>query len=139
MSETAVVTGATGGIGGAVVRALASDGYRVYAVGCAPGQLAAMQNGDVVACAAALSRRDSLTDAMREEERVHGLGVTTIYPGGVRTELLRKVRERLGVPYDAAVTVKPETLAGLVVAVLRFPDDAEIMDVSLRAALPHAD
>lgn len=58
----------------------------------------------------------------------------------VRTELLRKVRERLGVPYDAAMTVKPETLAALVLTVLHFPADVEIMDVSLRAAaLPHPD
>ena len=53
--------------------------------------------------------------------------------------LLRKVREQLGVAYDPAVTVSPETLAALVVAVLRFPNDAEIMDVSLRAALPRPD
>jgi hypothetical protein len=32
------------------------------------------------------------------------------------------------------VTVSPETLASLVVTILSFPDDAEIMDVSLRAA-----
>jgi hypothetical protein len=43
------------------------------------------------------------------------------------------------VPYDPAVTVKPETLAALVLTVLRFPDDAELMDVSLRAALRDAD
>jgi hypothetical protein len=44
------------------------------------------------------------------------------------------VREQLGVPYDPAVTVSPETLASLVATVLAFPDDAELMDVSLRAA-----
>jgi NAD(P)-dependent dehydrogenase (short-subunit alcohol dehydrogenase family) len=226
MAETAVVTGATGGIGQAVVHVLAANGYRVYALGRAPDTLAAMEHADVVACTTDLSRLESLpdsladlenvhalvhcagvsevatvedtprgvwdetfavnvsgpasltrallpalraghgrvvfinaapglravpkwsaytaskaalrelADSLREEEREHGLRVTTIYPGGVRTDLLRKVRELLGVPYDAAVTVKPETLAALVLAVLRFPDDAEIMDVSLRAALP---
>ena len=226
MSETAVVTGATGGIGRAVVTTLAANGYRVYAVGRATEKLAALQDVGVVACAADLSRLESLpnalaelervhalvhcagvsevatvadtppavwdetfavnvsgpasltrallpplraargrivfvnaapglravpkwsaytaskaalrelADSVREEERRHGLRVTTIYPGGVRTELLRKVREGLGLPYDPAVTVKPETLAALVLTVLRFPDDAEIMDVSLRAAPP---
>ena len=62
--------------------------------------------------------------------------MTTIYPGGVRTELLRKVREQLGRPYDPAVTVSPETLASLVVTVLEFPADAQITEVSLRAAPP---
>jgi hypothetical protein len=33
------------------------------------------------------------------------------------------------------VTVSPATLASLVVGVLAFPDDAEIMEVSLRAAV----
>lgn len=227
MSETAVVTGATGGIGRAVARALAAGGYRVYALGRAPEGLAGLQDVDVVACAADLGRLESLPDALaalervhalvhcagvsevatvadtpraawdeafavnvsgpaaltrallpalraargrvvfvnaapglravprwsaytaskaalreladslREEERAHGLRVTTIYPGGVRTELLRKVRAQLGVPYDPAATVNPETLAALVLAVLRFPEDAELMDVSLRAAPPH--
>ena len=73
MSETAVVTGATGGIGRAMVNALAASGYRVYAVGRAPHKLAAMQNGDVVACAAALSRFESLPEALAGLEQVHAL------------------------------------------------------------------
>lgn len=53
----------------------------------------------------------------------------------MRTELLRKVREGLGRPYDPAVTITPETFASLVVTVLDFPDDAEILEVSLRARM----
>ena len=225
MQKTAVVGGATGGIGEAVVDALAAAGYRVFALGRSAEKLAALQREGVVPCAVDLvgleSLPDSLSelerveaivhcagvagvasveespralwdetfavnvagpatltrallpalrsargrvvfvnaapglhavrkwsaytaskaalrelaDSLREEERVNGLRVTSLFPGGVRTELLRTVRDALGVPYDPAVTVSPETLAALVLTVLTFPDDAEILDVSLRAAV----
>lgn len=221
MQRTAVVAGATGGIGVAVVAALAAAGYRVVALGRDAEKLAALEAETVVVDLAALDalpeplsgldRVDALVhcagiseiaavedtprglwdetfavnvsgpaaltrtllpalraargrvvfvnaapglravrnwsaytaskaalrelaDSLREEERERGVRVTSIYPGGVRTELLRKVRTQLGVPYDPAVTVSPETLASLVATVLAFPDDAELLDVSLRAA-----
>ena len=104
---------------------------RVVFVNAAPG-LRAVRNWSAYTASKAALRE--LADSLREEEREHGLRVTSIYPGGVRTELLRKVRGQLGVPYDPAVTVSPQTLASLVVTVLAFPDDAELLDVSLRAA-----
>jgi NAD(P)-dependent dehydrogenase (short-subunit alcohol dehydrogenase family) len=120
----------------ALLPALRAARGRIVFVNAAPGLRAVPRWSAYTASKAALRE---LADSLREEERPHGLRVTTIYPGGVRTELLRKVREGLGVPYDPAVTVRPETLAELVLTVLRFPDDAEIMDVSLRAALRDAD
>jgi NAD(P)-dependent dehydrogenase (short-subunit alcohol dehydrogenase family) len=120
----------------ALLPALRAARGRIVFVNAAPGLRGVPRWSAYTASKAALRE---LADSLREEERPHGLRVTTIYPGGVRTELLRKVREGLGVPYDPAVTVRPETLAELVLTVLRFPDDAEIMDVSLRAALRDAD
>jgi short-subunit dehydrogenase len=73
MSETAVVTGATGGIGQAVVTTLAANGYDVYAVGRAPDKLAAVRAENVFACTADLSRLESLPDALADLERVHAL------------------------------------------------------------------
>jgi NADP-dependent 3-hydroxy acid dehydrogenase YdfG len=115
----------------ALLPALRAAGGRVVFVNAAPG-LRAVRNWSAYTASKAALRE--LADSLREEEREHGLRVTSIYPGGVRTELLRKVREQLGVPYDPAVTVSPQTLASLVVTVLAFPDDAELLDVSLRAA-----
>jgi NADP-dependent 3-hydroxy acid dehydrogenase YdfG len=219
--KTAAVTGATGGIGEAVVEALAAAGYRVLALGrsrekldalrsrfpdvvpvvhdlASPDDVAAVDRLDgLVHCAgvaevasledtprelweetfaanvngpAALTRTllpalraagghvvfvnlasgmhavpnwsaymaskaalRELADSLREEEAAHGVRVTTIYPGGVRTELLRKVREQFGRPYDPAQTISPETFASLVLSVLEFPADAQILEVSLRA------
>ena len=74
-----------------------------------------------------------LADSLRAEEARNGVRVTSIYPGGVRTELLRKVREQFGQPYDPAVTISPQTFGSLVLSILEFPADAQILDVSLRA------
>ena len=113
--------------------ALRAGGGHVVFINAAPGLHAVPNWSAYMASKAALRE---LADSLREEEGTHGLRVTTIYPGGVRTELLRKVREQLGRPYDPAVTVSPETLASLVVTVLEFPADAQITEVSLRAAPP---
>jgi NADP-dependent 3-hydroxy acid dehydrogenase YdfG len=218
--KTVAVTGATGGIGEAVVEALAAAGYRVVALGRSPEKLQALRSrlGDVVTmvhdlasaddiegvdrldalvhCAgvaevasledtpqalwdetfaanvtgpAALTRvllpalraagghvvfvnlapgmhavpnwsaymaskaaLRELADSLREEEAAQGVRVTTIYPGSVRTELLRKVREQFGRPYDPAQTISPETFASLVLYLLEFPADGQIVEVSLR-------
>jgi NADP-dependent 3-hydroxy acid dehydrogenase YdfG len=219
--KTVAVTGATGGIGEAVVEALAAAGYRVVALGRSAEKLEALRSrlGDVVVLEHDLASADDidgidrldglihcagvaevasledtpralwegtfaanvtgpalltrtllpalraarghvvfvnlapgmhavpnwsaymaskaalreLADSLREEEAARDVRVTTIYPGGVRTELLRKVREQFGRPYDPAQTISAETLASLVLTVLEFPDDAQILEVSLRA------
>ena len=115
----------------ALLPALRAARGRIVFVNAAPG-LRAVRNWSAYTASKAALRE--LADALREEEREHGVRVTSIYPGGVRTELLRKVRGQLGVPYDPAVTVSPQTLASLVLTVLEFPEDAELLDVSLRAA-----
>lgn len=112
--------------------ALRAGRGRVVFVNAAPGLRAVARWSAYVASKAALRE---LADSLREEERSRGVRVTSIFPGGVRTELLRTSREQLGMPYDPAVAVSPQTLASLVATILTFPDDAEIMDVSLRAAL----
>jgi NADP-dependent 3-hydroxy acid dehydrogenase YdfG len=115
----------------ALLPALRAVGGHVVFVNAAPG-LHAVPNWSAYTASKAALRE--LADSLREEEAGHGVRVTTIYPGGVRTELLRKVREQLGRPYDPAVTVSPQTLASLVLSVLEFPPDAQITEVSLRAA-----
>jgi NADP-dependent 3-hydroxy acid dehydrogenase YdfG len=115
----------------AVLPALRAVGGHVVFVNAAPG-LHAVPNWSAYTASKAALRE--LADSLREEEAVNGVRVTTIYPGGVRTELLRKVREQLGRPYDPAVTISPQTLASLVRTVLEFPTDAQITEVSLRPA-----
>jgi NADP-dependent 3-hydroxy acid dehydrogenase YdfG len=63
-----------------------------------------------------------------------GPSVLTIYPAGVGTNLLRKVREQLGRPHDPATTISPKTLASVVLIALEFPDDGHLMEITLRPA-----
>ena len=75
-----------------------------------------------------------LADSLREEEAHHGLRVTSIYPGGTATELLRKVRTQFGRPFRAADCIRPETLASVVLAALDMPDDAYLPELSVLPA-----
>jgi NADP-dependent 3-hydroxy acid dehydrogenase YdfG len=115
----------------ALLPALRAARGRVVFINAAPGSHAIPQWSAYTASKAALRE---LADSLREEEDAHGVRVTTVYPGGIRTSLLRKVREQLGRPYDPATTISPETLAQLVVSILTFPDDAHLTEISLRAA-----
>lgn len=226
MTRIAVVTGATGGIGTAVVRALADRGHRVLAVGRSAEKLAALcadtplvfpvvlnlaGSFELPRPLAGLDRLDALVhcagiaevasvqatpqtlwqktlavnviapaeltkgmlpalraatgrivfiniaagthavpnwsayvaskaalkefaDSLRAEEDRHGLRVTSIYPSGVDTELLREIRAKFGRPYDPAACVRPETLASLVITALECPADAHLTELSVRPA-----
>lgn len=60
--------------------------------------------------------------------------VTSVYPGGIATELLRKVRGAFGRPFDPATLVSPESLAKAVCAVVDAPLDLDITDISVQPA-----
>jgi NADP-dependent 3-hydroxy acid dehydrogenase YdfG len=115
----------------ALLPALRASAGRVVFINAAPGLHAVPRWSAYTASKAALRE---LADALREEEDSHGVRVTTLYPAGVRTELLRKVRKQLGRPYDPAATVSPTTLASLVLIALEFPDDGHLMEITLRPA-----
>jgi NAD(P)-dependent dehydrogenase (short-subunit alcohol dehydrogenase family) len=106
-------------------------GSRIVFINAARGSHAVPRWSAYTASKSAL--RD-LADSLREEEDRHGVRVTTIYPGGVGTDLLRRVREQFGQLYDPAATVSPRTIASVVLTALEFPDDAHLMDITLRRA-----
>jgi NADP-dependent 3-hydroxy acid dehydrogenase YdfG len=115
----------------ALLPALRAARGRVVFINAAPGSHAVPRWSAYTASKTALRE---LADSLREEEDGHGVRVTTIYPAGVGTELLRKVREQLGRPYDPATTVSPKTLASIVLGVLESPEDAHLLEITLRAA-----
>jgi NADP-dependent 3-hydroxy acid dehydrogenase YdfG len=115
----------------ALLPALRVTSGRIVFINAAPGIHAVPRWSAYAASKAALRE---LADSLREEEDRHGVRVTTIYPGGVATELLRTVREQFGQPYDPTATVSPKTLASVVLSALEFPDDAHLMEVALRPA-----
>ncbi len=69
-------------------------------------------------------------EALRQEEP--GIRVSTIYPGRTDTSMQRTVRAAESGEYRAADYLRPATVAGVIVAVLRLPPDATVVDLTLR-------
>ena len=84
------------------------------------------------AYAASKAALTELADSLRLEEAASGVRVTSVYPGGIATELLRKVRGEFGRPYDPATLVSPETLAETVCTIVDAPLDIDITDISVQ-------
>src|SRR6266850_759453 len=77
--KTIAVTGATGGIGEAVVEALAAAGYRVVALGRSPEKLEALSRfGDVVTMVHDLASLDDIEGVDRLDGLVHCAGVAEV-------------------------------------------------------------
>jgi NADP-dependent 3-hydroxy acid dehydrogenase YdfG len=113
----------------ALLPALRAAGGRVVFINAVTGLHAVPKWSAYVASKAALTE---LADTLRLEEGPHGVRVTSIYPGGVATELLRKVRGALGRPYDPSACVSPESLASVVAMALDAPPDVDVTEIALQ-------
>ncbi|MFE2944451.1 SDR family oxidoreductase [Streptomyces sp. NPDC059255] len=74
----------------------------------------------------------ALADAVRAEERPHGVRVTSVYPGRTASPMQAKVHQQEGKEYDASRWIDPESVATTIVAALDLPRDAQIDDVTVR-------
>ena len=74
----------------------------------------------------------ALADALRGEEKPHGVRVTTIFPGRTATPMQEKVHRQEGRDYDGSAWIDPETVASTILHVLDLPRDATISDVSVQ-------
>ncbi len=74
----------------------------------------------------------ALADALRAEERQHGVRVTSVYPGRTDTPMQREVFAAEGRPYDAADLVPADAVADAVVAALETRRPAAVPDVEIR-------
>ena len=88
------------------------------------------------AYAASKAALTEFADSLRLEEAAHGVRVTSVYPGGIATELLRQVRGAFGRPFDPATLVSPESLAEAVCAIVDAPPDLDVTDISVQPP-PH--
>ena len=113
----------------ALLPALRAAGGRVVFVNAVAGLHAVPKWSAYVASKAALTE---LADTLRLEEGPNGVRVTSIYPGGVATELLRKVRGALGRPYDPSACVSPASLAAVVAMALDAPPDVDLTEIALQ-------
>ncbi len=74
----------------------------------------------------------ALADALRQEEREHGVRVTSVYPGRTATPMQEKVHRQEGRPYDPARWIDPESVATALLTALDLPRDADITDLTVR-------
>jgi short-subunit dehydrogenase len=74
----------------------------------------------------------ALADALREEEKPHGVRVSSVYPGRTATPMQAEVHRQEGQQYDASAWIQPGTVADAVVHVLDLPRDATLTDVTVR-------
>lgn len=74
----------------------------------------------------------AFTDALREEERPHGVRVSGIHPGRVATDMQRELKEFEGEEYDESLYLKPESVAAAVRLALTIGRDACIEELSIR-------
>jgi len=88
------------------------------------------------AFAASKAALQELADSLRAEEAIHGIRVTTVYPGATATGQLRQVRASFGREYDPARCIQPETLAAMVTWVLTAPPDAYVSELTVSPAPP---
>lgn len=74
----------------------------------------------------------ALADALREEERAHGVRVSSVYPGRTATPMQAEVHRQEDQEYDASAWIQPGTVADAVLHVLDLPRDATLTDVTVR-------
>ena len=106
--------------------ALRAAGGAVVFVNSGQG-LSASPNSTVYAASKFALR--AVADALRAEEPA--LRVSSIYPGRVATDMQRVLRAEEGEPYEPERYLRPETVAGVIAAVLATPADAVVADVTL--------
>lgn len=81
-------------------------------------------------CASKFALR-AWTDALREEEREHGVRVSSIHPGRVDTDMQRTI-QKLGDDYDGSIYLRPESVARAVRFVVDQGEDGVVEELSIR-------
>ncbi|HEY9307866.1 MAG TPA: SDR family oxidoreductase [Microbacterium sp.] len=74
----------------------------------------------------------AIADALREEERAHGVRVTTVYPGRTATPMQEKVHQQEGAHYDASQWIEPASIATAILAAIDLPHDADLTELTIR-------
>jgi len=151
-----VVVHAAGVIGGGAVEGTSRDDWRrvfevnVFAVAeltrqllpalrAAQGTVVAINSGSGFAAgpggstyAASKFALRALTDSLREEERRHGVRVSSVHPGRVDTDMQHELVESEGGVYDVELYLEPQSVADAVRLVVDLPHGATAEVVSVR-------
>lgn len=74
----------------------------------------------------------ALADALRAEEREHGVRVTSLYPGRTATPMQQKVHDQEGKDYDPEAWIDPGSVVEAILHVIDLPGDATLTDLTIR-------
>lgn len=74
----------------------------------------------------------AFADALRAEESLHGVRVTTVHAGRVDNDTERTAVESAGGTYDERSYLRTESVAGAVLLAVTAPDDALLTELVLR-------
>jgi len=74
----------------------------------------------------------ALADALREEERPHGVRVSSVHPGRVDTDMQHELVEAQGGEYRAELYLEPASVAAAVRLVVDLPHGATVESLSVR-------
>lgn len=74
----------------------------------------------------------AVADVLREEEKGHGVRVTSVFPSRTATPMQEQVHEQEGKDYDPAQWIQPATVAEMILHVLHLPEDATVPEVVVR-------
>ncbi|MCW2846407.1 MAG: short-chain dehydrogenase/reductase [Marmoricola sp.] len=86
---------------------------------------------DWAAYAASKHGLRAVAEALRAEEKRHGVRVSSVFPGRTATPMQERVRAQEGQEYDASDWIRPETVADAILHVLDLPRDATVPDVTV--------
>jgi len=71
-------------------------------------------------------------DSLRAEESVHGVRVTSVFPGRTATAMQEKVHRQEGRDYLAEKWIRPETVVQAILAAIDLPGDATMPEIVLK-------
>lgn len=74
----------------------------------------------------------ALTDALREEEREHGVRVSSVHPGRVATDMQEQLHEYMGRHYRPEEWVQPSQIAAAVRLAVQAERTAEVEVITVR-------
>lgn len=74
----------------------------------------------------------AVSDALREEEREHGVRVTSLHPGRVATDMQRELRAHEGGDYVESEYLKPDTVGQAIRTALLAGEEASVDVLSIR-------
>lgn len=106
---------------------------RVVLINSTAGRRASPARGAYAASKFALR---AFGDALRAEEAEYGIGVISVYPGRVATEMQRRVREDENGPYVPSEYLAPESVAAAVLAAVQAPVDAQLTEIVVTRSAP---